>query len=140
MLEEAMIQADEAKHMRNSMDEIELVFPTKEHEADAKTYFEEHISYGENHMHGDSGLDVRIHGHIGYGVRPSERGKSYATAMLKLALGYCKKIGLDKVLITCDKSNIASAKTIMRCAGVLKSEELQDDGEILQRYWIDTNE
>lgn len=39
------------------MNEIELVFPTKAHEADAKEYFEEHILIGENSLHGDSGLD-----------------------------------------------------------------------------------
>ncbi len=78
---------------------------------------------------------VKIHGHIGYGVRPSEREKGYATMMLKLALGYCKEIGLKRVLLTCDKSNIASAKTIKNCSGIFEYETLQD-GEILQRYWI----
>jgi len=79
---------------------------------------------------------VQIHGHIGYGVRPSERGKDYATAMLKLALDYCRDIRLEKVLLTCDKSNIASAKTITKCHGVYESESLQPDGSVLQRYWI----
>jgi predicted acetyltransferase len=41
---------------------------------------------------------VQVHGHIGYGIRPSERRKGYATMMLKLALEHCKKIGLEKVL------------------------------------------
>lgn len=79
---------------------------------------------------------VRIHGHIGYGVRPSERRKGYAAAMLKLALEHCKQIGLKQVLLTCDKSNNASAKTIIRCGGVLENESLQSDGSLLQRYWI----
>lgn len=39
------------------MNEIELVFPTKVHEIDAKEYFEEHILNGESTLHGDSGLD-----------------------------------------------------------------------------------
>ena len=79
---------------------------------------------------------VQLYGHIGYGVRPSERRKGYATLMLKLALEYCKKIGLEKVLLTCDKSNIASAKTIIKCSGVFENEQKQNDGEYLQRYWI----
>jgi hypothetical protein len=37
------------------MNEIELIFPTKAHEIDAKEYFEEHILYGENTLHGASG-------------------------------------------------------------------------------------
>ena len=79
---------------------------------------------------------VKIYGHIGYGIRPSERNKGYATQMLTLALAHCKEIGLEKVLLTCDKSNTASRKTITKCNGVFESESLQDDGEFLQRYWI----
>lgn len=79
---------------------------------------------------------VRIYGHIGYGVRPEERKKGYATRMLRQALAYCKEIGLEKVLLTCDKPNAASAKTITKCGGVLESEILQPDGEWMQRYWI----
>ena len=79
---------------------------------------------------------IKIHGHIGYGVRPSERKKGYATMMLKSALEYCKEIGLDKVLLTCDKSNVASAKTIIKCSGEFEEETIKQNGEILQRYWI----
>lgn len=80
---------------------------------------------------------VQVHGHIGYGIRPSERRKGYATMMLEIALEYCEKIGLKKILLTCDKSNIASAKTIIKCSGVFEKEEKQSDGELLQRYWIE---
>ncbi len=79
---------------------------------------------------------VRRYGHIGYGVRPSERGKGYATAMLRLALARCKVLGLDKVLLTCDRNNIASARTILRCGGVFECEAPEQDGERLHRYWI----
>ncbi len=75
-------------------------------------------------------------GHIGYGVRPSERRKGYATAMLFLALEKCRKLGMEKVLITCDKSNIASAKTIQKCNGILENEFIESDDNIIQRYWI----
>lgn len=77
-------------------------------------------------------------GHIGYGVRPSERRQGYASKMLSLALHKCKSIGLSKVLITCSKSNTGSAKTIMKNGGILDSEDV-DDGEVFQRYWIDLN-
>jgi len=79
---------------------------------------------------------VQTHGHIGYGVRPSERKKGYATIILKLALTYCKELGLKKVLLTCDKLNIASTKTILKCSGIFENESLQADGRYLQRYWI----
>lgn len=74
-------------------------------------------------------------GHIGYGIRPSERKKGYASIMLSLALKECKKIGLSKVLITCSKSNIGSSKTIINNEGILDSEDICD-GETFQRYWI----
>ena len=61
-------------------------------------------------------------GHIGYGVRPSEHRKGYATQILRQALSFCRGFGLEKALVTCNKSNIASAKTILHCGGVLENE------------------
>lgn len=75
-------------------------------------------------------------GHIGDGVRPSERGKGYATAMIGLALQECKSLGIDRVLITCNKDNIGSAKSIRKNGGVLENEVMLEDGKLLQRYWI----
>ena len=75
-------------------------------------------------------------GHIGDGIRPSERRKGYATEMVRLALIECKKLGIHKVLMTCDKENIGSAKSITRNGGVLDSEFKNEDGETEQRYWI----
>lgn len=74
-------------------------------------------------------------GHIGDGIRPSERRKGYATAMIGLALVECKKLGIDRVLMCCDKDNIGSAKSIIRNGGVLENEVVEDD-HIEQRYWI----
>ena len=78
---------------------------------------------------------LKTGGHIGDGIRPSERRKGYATAMIALALDECKKLGINKVLICCDKNNIGSAKTIIRNGGVLEN-EVEEDGHIEQRYWI----
>ncbi len=76
-------------------------------------------------------------GHIGYSIRPTERKKGYATIMLKLALQRCRELGLDKVLITCDKVNIPSAKVIHRNNGILENELYSETfSEIIQRYWI----
>jgi predicted acetyltransferase len=82
---------------------------------------------------------IKIGGHIGFSVRPTERNKGYATEILRLGLLHCKKLKIERVLVTCDKSNIASAKTIIKNKGILENEyfdkELSDD--IIQRYWID---
>ena len=74
-------------------------------------------------------------GHIGYSVRKSERQKGYATEMLNLALKECVNLGIKKVLITCDKNNVASAKTIINNGGKLENEIAKED-RITQRYYI----
>lgn len=75
-------------------------------------------------------------GHIGDGVRPTERRKGVATKMIGLALQECKKIGLDRVLMVCDKNNIGSSKSIQNNGGILENEILVD-GIVEQRFWID---
>ena len=77
-------------------------------------------------------------GHIGDGVRPSERRKGIATQMMALALDECKKLGIDKVLMVCDKNNIGSAKSIINNGGLLEN-EIEVDGIVKQRYWINNN-
>ncbi len=78
----------------------------------------------------------KIGGHIGMGIRPSERGKGYGTEILRLTLKIARDLGLKKVLITCDTANIASARVIVRNGGILDSEDIED-GVPFQRYWID---
>ncbi|TPV46690.1 GNAT family N-acetyltransferase [Bacillus dicomae] len=81
---------------------------------------------------------LRESGHIGYSVHPNKRRQGYATKQLKLALDEAQKLGLQSVLITCDKVNIASAKTIQKVGGVLEDEVVSSHtGEIVQRYWIE---
>lgn len=75
-------------------------------------------------------------GHIGDGVRPSERRKGIATAQIGLALQKCKELGIDRVLMTCETWNIGSAKSIINNGGVLEN-EVEVDGKVFQRYWID---
>jgi len=74
-------------------------------------------------------------GHIGDGIRPSERRKGYATAMIGLALEECKKMGINKVLMTCDVDNYGSEKSIINNGGVFES-IVEDDGEVEKRFWI----
>lgn len=75
-------------------------------------------------------------GHIGDGIRPSERRKGYAVQMIGLALEECKKMGIKKVLMVCDKDNIGSAKSIIKNGGILENEQIEN-GKTEQRYWID---
>ena len=82
---------------------------------------------------------LKFGGHIGDCVRPSEQGKGFATEQIGLALEFCKELGLDRVLITCKKENIASARTIIKNGGILENEipnELENN-VMMQRYWID---
>lgn len=78
-------------------------------------------------------------GHIGDGVRPSQRRKGIATQMIGLALEECKKLGIDRVLMVCNKENVGSAKSIINNGGVLEN-EIEVDGVVEQRYWIENRE
>ena len=76
-------------------------------------------------------------GHIGYCIRPTERRKHYGSTMLKEALKFCNVIGLNEVIITCNKSNPASAGVIKNCGGQLDAEFYNETfGKTVQRYLI----
>jgi predicted acetyltransferase len=77
-------------------------------------------------------------GHIGYSVRPSERGKGFGTQMLRLLLEKARVLGIKRLLVTCDDNNIASAKVIESNGGKLANKVIKNDSKILlRRYWID---
>ncbi len=76
-------------------------------------------------------------GNIGYGVRPSERRKGYATCILQMALEFCRELGLREVMVSCYKENVASRKTILKCDGVLEREFTHSDGQDVQVFWIE---
>jgi predicted acetyltransferase len=78
---------------------------------------------------------INFGGHIGYGVRPSQRHKGYATTMLALALEKARALHLKRVLLTCDKTNRGSAKTIINNGGILEN-EIRHGERVTQRYWI----
>ncbi|WP_330653192.1 GNAT family N-acetyltransferase, partial [Clostridioides difficile] len=69
-----------------------------------------------------------------------ERQKGYASEMLKLVLPICRDFGESKVLLTCDKGNVASQRTIIKNGGMLENEISDTVGlsksGIIQRYWI----
>jgi predicted acetyltransferase len=74
-------------------------------------------------------------GHIGYGIRPSERRKWYATEMLHLALIEAQKIGLDRVMLGCYDDNIGSIRAIEKNGGIFER-YTEHEGKKSRRYWI----
>jgi predicted acetyltransferase len=79
---------------------------------------------------GISKLRVRLNdallingGHIGYCIRPTERGKGYANILLAKTIEMAKNINLKRVLLTCIIDNTPSWKTIEKCGGILEKME-----------------
>ena len=82
------------------------------------------------HLHDDR------FGHIGYGLRPSARGRGLATwALGEMLLEARAVLDTDRVLIPCLADNLASARTIERNGGVLEEIRETDHGPV-RRYWI----
>ncbi|MDA1642210.1 MULTISPECIES: GNAT family N-acetyltransferase [Bacillus cereus group] len=76
-------------------------------------------------------------GHIGYGIRPSERRKGYATKLLELSLEKTKKLNITRALVVCDAVNTASEKTILHNGGVRDDDFIEEDGNVVRRFWIE---
>ena len=76
-------------------------------------------------------------GHIGDGIRPSERGLGFGKLILELALEKCIKLGINNVLVCCNKNNIRSKRAIISNGGILENTVIDEDGEFIERYWID---
>ncbi|WP_288221511.1 GNAT family N-acetyltransferase [uncultured Clostridium sp.] len=74
-------------------------------------------------------------GHIGYSVRPCERKKGYAKEMLRQVIINCKSCGLEKILVTCNKDNMGSKRTIIANGGLFEK-YIEVDGDVIERYWI----
>lgn len=84
---------------------------------------------------GTDGPVLRL-GHVGYGVRPSARGRGVATWALGAVLPHARAVGLDRLLLVCADDNDASARTIERHGGVLEAVVDEEHGRV-RRYWID---
>jgi len=99
----------------------------------------------KNHIYGALNLRHSLNfyllqygGHIGYGIRPSERHQGYGKLILKLGLEIAKKKKFEQILITCDEDNESSKKIILSQGGILENKVFKHDGYIL-RYWIHLN-
>lgn len=91
---------------------------------------------GSVKLHHTLTSDLENGGHIAYGIRPSERKKGYGKQQLLLILDVARNMNIPKVMIVCDKDNIASAKTASSCNGILTNEIIYEGAE-QQHYWID---
>jgi predicted acetyltransferase len=76
-------------------------------------------------------------GHIGYDIRPAKRKLGYGKNILALALPKAKELGIDKVLVTCNETNVGSMKIIEANGGILENALFIADGKPRKlRYWI----
>ncbi len=84
---------------------------------------------------------LQFGGNIGYSIRPCERRKGFAKEMLALMLDVCRQYGETRVLITCDKFNYGSQKTIRANGGILENEvpdgSCRSASGFVRRYWIE---
>ena len=71
-------------------------------------------------------------GHIGYSIRPSERGKGYAKESLRQGLQIAKEKNIKRALVTCSTENPASRAVILANGG-----KLEDVRNGTERYWIE---
>jgi predicted acetyltransferase len=76
-------------------------------------------------------------GHIGYGVAPDQRRRGYATDILQQSLLIARSLGVERVLVTCDATNLGSLTVIERCGGTLDEVVAAAGGHLIRRYWID---
>ena len=78
-------------------------------------------------------------GHIGYVVVPEFRRRGYATTILRLSLQIAReKLGIRRILVTCDDENVGSIRTIERNGGALENIITGPDLEKpKRRYWIE---
>lgn len=112
----------------------------------AKTYFL--VRVNDNKIIGMTNIRLYLNdalkksgGHIGYGIRPTERRKGYNKINLYLALTKCREYGLKEVLLDCEKDNLGSSKTMVSLGGELVEEYYEEGNHkcICQKYKIDVD-
>lgn len=80
---------------------------------------------------------MQFGGLVGYSIRPSKRGKGYATKMLEIGLNKFRQVGKEKILITCKDFNIPSKRVIEKNGGIYENAyKNEKDGYTYLRYWI----
>jgi predicted acetyltransferase len=74
---------------------------------------------------------AEVGGHVGYHVVAPWRRQGHAVRMLTAGLAECRRLGLDRVLLTVDPGNVASRKVILANGGVPDGRRRGED-----RFWI----
>lgn len=82
----------------------------------------------------------RYGGHVGYGVRPSERGKGYAKAMLRLCFPLARERGITRLMVGHEEENAASRAVIHACGGRNPERVILPDSRVKYRYTLDITE
>lgn len=76
-------------------------------------------------------------GHIGYEIRPTMRRRGYGKLMCSLAIVEARKLGIGRILITCDDDNIGSQRIIEANGGILQDKVDNGRPTLTRRYWIE---
>ncbi len=79
-------------------------------------------------------------GHIGFSIRPSERGKGYNKINLYLGLKRLNEAGEKEALLDCEIGNIASSRTMMALGGRLVNTKNTEEFGVVEDYIIDIAE
>lgn len=115
--------------------------PVSEETVPARTYFL--VRNTDNKIIGMNNIRLALNkkleehgGHIGYSIRPTERGKGYNNLNLYLALKICDKYGIETAMLSADIDNPASWKTMEQLGGV-RIKEFYEDNDLLVVYIID---
>lgn len=83
--------------------------------------------------------DPQFASHIGYSIRPGERGKGYAVRQLRLVLQKAREMGISTARIVCSDVNTPSSRTILSCGGIyVDSVYGQESGITVNRYDVPT--
>ena len=103
-----------------------------EEKVPARTYF--FVRESDNKIIGMINIRLALNeslkkygGHIGYSIRPTERGNGYNKINLYLGLKVCKEYGIEEVFMDADKDNPASWKTIESLGGKNIREYFEDE-------------
>lgn len=124
--------------------ENENTLPNRDHVASYQYLL---INKNDKKIIGMSSLRLQLNdflfhygGHIGYSISPEERKQGKGTILLAKMLLEAKKIGINKVLVTCNDDNIGSAKIIEANNGRLEDISVDtDSNQRVRRYWIENN-